>query len=67
MGIIDVNIEKPAFKREDVSETVSEAEESQSASGSGRGRRAVKTLGAFLAAVVGVLTLRKLRARRRRE
>lgn len=58
MGLIDVNIERS----EDESTDETETEES-----GGRGRRTLKAVTAFGAAIIGIITLRKLRARRRGE
>lgn len=65
MGIIDVNIEKPALKREETSEAESESATEATQGRGGMRSRVLRAGGAFIAAVVGVLTLRKIRERRR--
>lgn len=63
MGIIDVTLEKPAFKRKENAETVEEetVETEQRDTSPGRGRTFIKAAGLLGTAVVGVLFLRKVR------
>lgn len=65
MGIIDVNLDRPAFKRMTGSEE-SEAEPlrdgpEDTESTSGRGRTFLKTIGVVAVGFIGMLTVRKLR------
>ena len=69
MGIIDLNIERPAWKRTEVAETEETeqavTEESEAEPESRRVPRTVAVVGGLVAGAVGLLTLRKVRNRRR--
>lgn len=68
MGIIDVNLEKPAFKREtesdDFEESTMRSQKIESESDSGGGRSMLKTGGLVATGIIGLLTLRRIRKRR---
>lgn len=74
MGIIDVVVEKPAFKRlEGEEKTTKEMETAQRTTSDGpdtaeadssRGRTLLKSIGALAIGALGMLTFRKLRNRR---
>lgn len=73
MSLIDVTIEKPALKRTDVVEATDETETkatderpADTSNSVGRPRRTVGALGVIVAGAVGLVTLRKLRARRKK-
>lgn len=62
MPIIELNIEKPAFKREErVEEGETEATTETSRNGGGRIKRVTTLIGATVVAAIGILTLRKYR------
>lgn len=67
MGIIDVNLDRPAFKRmtgtEESAAEPAHDEPEDTESSSGRGRTLLKTVGVLAVGVMGMLTVRKLRNR----
>lgn len=68
MGIIDVNLDRPAFKRmtgteESEAESPSDGQE-DTESTPGRGRTLLKTIGVLAIGFMGMVTVRKLRNRR---
>lgn len=68
MAIIDVNLQKPALKREtesdDSEESTMQTEEMEAETASGGGRSMLKTGGVIVAGIIGLLTVRRIRKRR---
>lgn len=68
MGIIDVNLEKPALKRgtesDDSEESSMRSQKIEPESDSGGGRSMLKTGGLIATGIIGLLTVRRIRKRR---
>ena len=71
MGIIDVNLQKPALKREEIPDDTeperTESPETSSKSKSRLSRSPVKILGIITTSIIGVLAFRRFRKRRSKE
>lgn len=71
MGIIDVNLQKPALKREEKTDDTemesAEPAETESSSKSRLSRSPGKILGIITTSIIGVLAIRRFRKRRSKQ